>query len=166
MDQDSSVNYDGPNGGGWYLTNGDLYSFHNDFTAGDMDTEYSNRMTTTVPLEGFKLPYGLEFEYTLEEAFAKLGIPMDPLVDFVPDANSDVTMTLYQDDGVSILYEQWGNSKEPVDFEYPFTLTFTENYEINQATTVQRTIILRYAYVNNCGLGEVEISVTEWNCLE
>ena len=166
IDLNSSLHYDGPHGGGWQLTVEDLFSFHNDFYAIDTSTQYFNRMTTTVPLEGFRLPYGLEFEYTLEEAFQKLGIPTDPLKDFVPDANSDITMTLYEADGVSITYEQWGNIQEPVDFLYPFTLTYTENYEIDQATTVQRTVVLRYADATGCGLGEVELSVTEWNCLE
>lgn len=166
MAQDSSVNYDGPNGGGWFLHADDLFSFQNDCYYTDTTVKHSNEISLKVPLEGLELPYGIQFEDTLEEAFRKIGISMDHLTDFVPDPKSDVAMTLYQDDSVSILYKQLVNTREPVDYEYPYTLTYTENYEIHQTTTVQRTIDLRYGDVSNGGLGEVKISVTEWDCLE
>lgn len=166
MAQGNSVNYDGPNGGGWLMNAEDIYSFQNDCYYTDTSVKYFNKMSTTVPLEGLVLPYDIHFEDTLVEAFRKIGIPMDPLADFVPDPKSDVAMTLYHDDSATILYKQFGNTQEPVDYQYPFEISYTQNYEINQTTTVQRTIILRYTYVTDCGLGEVVISVSEWDCLE
>jgi hypothetical protein len=162
-----SVNYDGPNGGGWMLTH-EMFEFCNDcrIDREDMYIEHSNQLITRVPLEDLALPYGIEFSDNLEDVFHKIGIKMDPNTDFTADNASHTTMTLYRDEGSSLVFRDLRRTQEPVDYLLPYVLCYTEAYELYYGTMVNRQVELSFQDVDNGGLGEIKIKITETDCLE
>lgn len=163
LDAVIALHYDRESGGGWMAT-GDLFGFHNDYTVTEDEkyANYSTRIFTKVQLEGLVLPQGIELGESLEDVFKKTGIELSIYSGFTPDKNSDIHMTLYRNGESSLVLKDLRQSKDPVDYEYPCWLVFTEKTDIQQTdgktTTVERVISLGF-------LGDVlslaEISVNE-----
>lgn len=157
---------DYPTGCGWSAT-GSLFGFQNSYI---VDEEinydyYTNYLYTTVSLEGLDLPYGIQFGDTVEDVFRNIGIEGDPHDDFVPGATSDTDMTLYREDDFRLVFQDLRRTKDPVDFELPYVLVFTETYDIQQETgkitTVERMIRLNFNDANNHLFSRLEIYVSE-----
>ena len=167
----AGVNYDGPKGGGWQVSD-DLFGFYNDYTVTEDEkhANYSNRLRTKVPLNGLPLPYDVEFGDTLAEVFEIFGIELDPHSDFSPDKNSDTNMTLYSNGTAALVFQNLKLTKEPVDYELPFVLFYTEAHEIQQdggkPIVADRVIRLSFDDSENTNLVLVEVSVNELRMLD
>ena len=167
----AGLNYDGPSGGGWQAT-GDLFGFYNDYkvTEDEKYANYSNSLYTKVQLKGLPLPYDIEFDDSLEDVFKIFGIRLDPYGDFTPDKNSETDITLFSNDNSTFLYQNLKRTKEPVDYELPFVLTYTETYSIQQdggqPIVVERVIRLSFDDFENANLSLVEISVNELRMID
>ena len=144
-----SLFYDGYNGGG-YAASGENFGFRNDYQASDDNktADYTNSFYTKVPLDGLMLPFGIEFEDTLQEAMSKIGIASDPSVNFIADEESNITMTLYRDERYTLVFKNWYLSTEPIEVDIPYELIFTENYtttrEDDRESNVTRTMKLTF----------------------
>ena len=167
----AGVNYDGPKGGGWQVSD-DLFGFYNDYTVTEDEkhANYSNRLRTKVPLNGLPLPYDVEFGDTLAEVFEIFGIELDPHSDFSPDKNSDTNMTLYSNGTAALVFQNLKLTKEPVDYELPFVLFYTEAHKIQQdggkPIVADRVIRLSFDDSENTNLVLVEVSVNELRTLD
>lgn len=140
--------YDGPYGGG-YDANGENFGFNNDYTAVEDGNAavYTNSFYTKVPLDGLTLPFGIEFDDSLRDAMAKLGITINP-ANFTTDSGTDNTITLYKDERHTLIFKNWNLSKELIATDAPYEMIFTENYtftrESNRESAVTRTIKLAF----------------------
>lgn len=157
-------NYDGLYGGGWHA-NGGLFGFHNDYVVTDDEkyANYSNILYSHVQLEGLPLPYDIQFGDSLGNVFKAVGIGLNPYEDFTPDQNSDTDITLYSKNTESLVFQNLKLTKEPIDYDLPFVLTYTETYNAQQVdgkpTVVQR--VVKLSFDNDANLSFVEISVNE-----
>lgn len=124
--------YDGPYGGG-YKAGGELFGFHNDYTVKDNLVSYSNQFSTKVELDGLKLPYEIDFKDSLADVFQKMGNPINPYDDFCADKGSYTDMTLYRDDHATFIFQDMKRVAEPVDYEMPYILIYSETYPIKRA---------------------------------
>ena len=169
---DESVNdatlgyfYDGKYGGG-YSAFGEHFGFHNDYTASKngKTADYSNSFYTKVPLDGLALPYEIEFGDTLRDALRKLGIAQKLPSNFIPDKGTDSTMTLYQDERYTLVFNNFTLSKESIETDAPYELIFTENYTFTRGggieSNVTRTIKFAFTSVTN-KLHEFSVKVNE-----
>ncbi len=162
----AGLHYDGLHGGGWQLSDR-LFGFYNDYTASDdrKSAKYSNSLFTRTELEGLELPYGIKFTDTAKDAFAKIGLESNLCFDFTPDEGSDTMMTVYSSNTSSLVFENLSLIKTPVDFEFPYVLTYTETYDITRdngkITTVKRTVSFSFGNLPDDTLKEVEIEVEE-----
>lgn len=142
--------YDSEYGGG-YFANGENFDFANDYKRSEdkKTADYTNSFYTKVPLDGLTLPLGIEFEDTLRDVMAKLGMTVDLPSDFTPDEGTDVTMTLYKDKRYTLVFKNLYFSKEQIKVDVPYELVFTENYTFTQESgresNVTRTIKLTFA---------------------
>lgn len=159
--------YDGPYGGG-YRAGGELFGFRNDFTSKDKVAKYSNQFWTKFSLDGLELPYGIEVGDSLSKAFEKIGITINPYNGFFADENSNTDMTLYRDDRVTFVFKDLKRTQEPVEFEMPYVLVYSEVYDIElsdgRPASVERTIKMSFSDKDaqqDDVLGLVEISVTK-----
>lgn len=160
------LHYDGPHGGGWQLSDR-LFGFYNDYTASDdgKSAKYSNRLFTRTELAGLELPYGIKFTDTLKDVFTKIGLKSNLCFDFTPDEGSDTMMTVYRSRTSSLVFENLNLIKTPVDFEFPYVLTYTETYDIKRdngkSTSVKRTVSFSFGNLPDDTLKEVKIGVEE-----
>lgn len=158
--------YDGQNGGG-YTELGEGWTFNNDFYTSDdqKSTRYSNMLSTRVELDGLDLPYGITFEDTLKDVFEKMEFEEKPCDNFVPDKNSDTNMTLYNEDGNTLVYKELNRTTAPVEYEMPYVLEYTEVNDAGSDSeyirTVTRKVIMSFAYNDNNNLLEFEMSVCQ-----
>ena len=165
----AGMNYDGPSGGGWQAT-GDLFGFYNDYKVTDDEkyANYSNSLYSKVQLKGLPLPYDIKFGDSLDNVFEVIGIGLDQYGNFTPDKNSDTDITLYSNDTETLLFQNLKLTKEPVDYEFPFVLTYTETYNVQQdggkSIVVHR--VIKLSFDDDANLGLVEISVNETRELE
>ena len=165
----AGMNYDGPSGGGWQAT-GDLFGFYNDYKVTDDEkyANYSNSLYSKVQLKGLPLPYNIKFGDSLDDVFEVIGIGLDQYGNFTPDKNSDTDITLYSNDTETLLFQNLKLTKEPVDYEFPFVLTYTETYNVQQdggkSIVVHR--VIKLSFDDDANLGLVEISVNETRELE
>lgn len=160
------MHYDGIHGGGWQALS-EYYGFYNDYTASDDGTsaKYSNSLFTRTELAGLELPYGIKFTDTPKDVFTKIGLESNPCLDFTPDEGSDTMMTVYSNATSSLVFENLNLIKTPVDFEFPYVLTYTETYNIKRdngkTTTVKRTVSFSFGNLPEDTLKEVKIEVEE-----
>lgn len=165
------ANYDGVLGGGWQAA-GDMFGFYNDYkvTEDEKHASYSNRLYTKVQLKGLPLPYVVEFGDSLEDVFRIIGIEIDPYSGFSPDKNSDTDMTLYSNGTATLLFQNLKLTKDPVTYELPYVLIYTETYEIQQdgrkPIVVERMIRLSFDDFENTNLSLMEVSVNELSAIE
>jgi len=165
----AGMNYDGPSGGGWQAT-GDLFGFYNDYKVTDDEkyANYSNSLYSNVQLKGLPLPYNIKFGDSLDDVFEVIGIGLDQYGNFTPDKNSDTDITLYSNDTETLLFQNLKLTKEPVDYEFPFVLTYTETYNVQQdggkSIVVHR--VIKLSFDDDANFGLVEISVNETRELE
>ena len=159
--------YDGAYGGG-YSSGGKLFGFRNDFTAKDKVAKYSNQLWTKVQLNGLELPYGIQLNDSLSDVFQKMEIGINPYNGFSADEDSYTDMTLYRDGKVTFIFKDLKRTQEPVEFEMPYVLVYSEVYDIElsdgRPATVERTIKMSFwdkDAPQDDVLGLVEISVTE-----
>lgn len=154
--------------GGGYYADGDLFGFEDEYRVTE-DEKYADcftRLYTKVPLEGLTLPYEIEFGDTLSEVFEILGIGLDPYNEFSPDLFSDTKMTLYSGEKSSIILENLKLSKNPIDFEFPYVLSYVETYDIDnnyygKTTTVERRITFSFDFSEDAVLSRFDVSVNE-----
>ncbi len=162
----AGLHYDGPYGGGWQATD-KLFGFYNDYTASDdgKSAKYSNCLFTRTELAGLELPYGIKFTDTSKDVFTKIGLESNPCFDFTPDEGSDTMMTVYRSRTSSLVFENLNLIKTPVDFEFPYVLTYTETYDIKRdngkSTSVKRTVSFSFGNLPDDTLKEVKIGVEE-----
>ena len=163
----SGYHYDGPYGGG-YSSGGELFGFRNDFTAKDKVAKYSNQFWTKVQLDGLELPYGIQLNDSLSDVFQKMEIGINPYNGFSADENSYTDMTLYRDGKVTFIFKDLKRTQEPVEFEMPYVLIYSEVYDIElsdgRPASVERIIKMSFwdkDAPQDDVLGLVEISVTE-----
>lgn len=160
------MHYDGPHGGGWQAFS-ESYGFYNDYTASDdgKSAKYSNRLFTRTELAGLELPYGIKFTDTSKDVFTKIGLEANLCFDFTPDEGSDTMMTVYRSRTSSLVFENLNLIKTPVDFEFPYVLTYTETYNIKRdngkTTSVKRTVSFSFGNLPDDTLKEVKIGVEE-----
>lgn len=159
--------YDGHYGGG-YSTGGELFGFKNDYTVKDKVAKYSNQFCTTVQLDGLELPYGIQLNDSLSDVFQKMEIGINPYNGFSADENSYTDMTLYRDGKVTFIFKDLKRTQEPVEFEMPYVLIYSEVYDIElsdgRPASVERMITMSFwdkDAPQDDVLGLVEISVTE-----
>ena len=159
--------HDGSYGGG-YNAGGEFFGFRNNYTVKDDVATYSNQLWTKVQLDGLELPYGIEVGDSLSDVFQRMGITINPYNDFSADENSYTAMTLYRDEKVTFIFKDLKRTQEPVDFEMPYVLIYTEIYDIElsdgRPATVERIIKMSFwdeDAPQDDVLGLVEISVTE-----
>lgn len=159
--------YDGAYGGG-YRAGGKLFGFRNEFAVKDKVAKYSNQFWTKVQLDGLELPYGIKLNDSLSDAFQKIGITINPYNGFSADENSYTDMTFYRDDKVTFVFKDLKRTQEPVEYEMPYVLIYSEVYNIElsdgRPATVERTIKMSFGdndAPQDDALGLVEISVDE-----
>ena len=159
--------YDGHYGGG-YRAGSELFGFRNDFTAKDKVAKYSNQFWTKVQLDGLELPYGIQLNDSLSDVFQKMEIGINPYNGFSADENSYTDMTLYRDGKVTFIFKDLKRTQEPVEFEMPYVLIYSEVYDIElsdgRPASVERIIKMSFwdkDAPQDDVLGLVEISVTE-----
>lgn len=164
------MNYDGPSGGGWQASD-ELFGFYNDYTVteDEQHANYSNRLYTKVQLKGLLLPYEIGFGDSLEGVFEIIGIELNPFNDFWADKNSNTTMTLYSADNATLVFQNLTLTEEPVEYELPYMLIYSEIYEIQQDTgkpiVVERKITLSFG-LQNATLSRFDVSVNELRVIE
>lgn len=114
------------------------------------------------------MPYGIKLNDSLSDAFQKIGITINPYNGFSADENSYTDMTLYRDDKVTFIFKDLKRTQEPVEYEMPYVLIFSEVYNIElsdgRPATVERTIKMSLGdndAPQDDALGLVEISVDE-----
>jgi hypothetical protein len=95
-------------------------------------------------------------------------IGINPYNGFSADENSNIAMTLYRDESVSFIFKDLKRTQEPVDFEMPYVLIYTEIYDIELSDGLPATVerIIKMSFWDEDApqedvLGLVEISVTE-----
>ena len=159
--------YDGHYGGG-YRAGSELFGFRNDFTAKDKVAKYSNQFWTKVQLDGLELPYGIQLNDSLSDVFQKMEIGINPYNGFSADENSYTDMTLYRDGKVTFIFKDLKRTQEPVEFEMPYVLIYSEVYDIElndgRPASVERIIKMSFGDKDapqDDVLGLGEISVTE-----
>ena len=163
----AGYHYDGPYGGG-YSAGGELFGFRSDFADKDKVAKYSNQLWTKVQLDGLELPYGIKLNDSLSDVFQKIGISINPYNGFSADEISYTAMTLYRDEKVTFIFKDLKRTQEPVEFEMPYVVIYSEVYDIElsdgRPATVERTIKMSFwdkdAQQDDV-LGLVEISVNE-----
>ena len=159
--------HDGTYGGG-YIAGGELFGFKNDYTVKDKVAKYSNQFLTKVQLDGLDLPCEIKLGDSLPDVFQKLGITINPYNGFLADENSYTAMTLYRDEKVTFIFKDLKRTQEPVDFEMPYVLLYSEIYDIElsdgRPATVERIVKMSFwdeDAPQDDVLGLLEISVTE-----
>ena len=161
------MHYDGPMGGGWQATTGELFGFYNDYLADDESgiANYSNRLYTTVQLGGLDLPFGVVFDDTLATVLQKFGIDLDLESNFAWDEGHPGTLTLYDGEGSRLqLFNYELSSESSPRPQYQYELRYTEisqyTYQSGTISDVTRQINLFFPDAND-KLGCFEMLVNE-----
>ena len=142
------LQFDTETGGGCIASmatpDGKVIGFGDDWEATE-DREYADYeiyFHTQIPLEGLDLPYDLEFGDTLEGAFAKIGLELDPLTAFIVDYEEETyaQMVLYREDGQCLALNRRTDGS--------YKLVYTENYSAlrgdGRVTNVTRDLTLSF----------------------
>lgn len=157
--------YDGLYGGG-YVAQGEHFGFKNDYTASEDEktADYTNSFYTKLPLDGLRLPFGIEFEDSLNDVMAKLGITMDLTSSFTPDDGTDIVMTLYRDEHYMLVFKNLSLSEDQIESDIPYELIFTENYSYTRndgrESNVTRTVKLTFTHDDKL-LHEFSVKIRE-----
>ncbi len=139
-----------------------LFGFENDYTVTEDSqyANYSNEFYTRVKLEGFSLPYGVKFEYTLENILQNF----KPYIDIPDDLNKE-SIILYADDTTIIELSNYeAASKNGANVKYSYEIKYTETYKTTlvdgREDTVTRCISMLFASGSN-KLDLLTVSVNE-----
>ncbi len=138
----AGFHYDSRYGGGMGF-NGSYYGGRNDYTVTDDEKYaiYSNSFYTLVELDNLDLPYGISFEDTLADAFAKIGIDKDPYEGFVSDEDEAWIMTLRDDGKTKLEFTNYklmpGESGKAL---YDYELKYSETYQTVRADGREATV--------------------------
>ncbi len=147
--------YDGEWGGG-YAADGELFGFRNDYTVMNSKQRaiYSNRLYSTVKLDGIALPCEINFGDTLTTVLGKLQIDTEHLEDF---ASNEVTVTLCINSTSSL-------KLSPSTSQFKTMLKYTESYNYTRSdgrnAYVTRYILMSFTDNDNT-LERFEVSVSE-----
>jgi hypothetical protein len=126
---------------------------------------YTNSFYTQVALDNLTLPYGIDFDDTITEVFEKMDVTLDAEQDFVADdEKKDATiMTLYEEDGRTLVLRNYLQDKSTKKHTYNFVLTYQETYRSTRSngkkTNVTRTVTLSFG--TDDVLDEMNVSVKE-----
>lgn len=155
--------YDGPYGGGC-RGGGEIFGFTNDYHAEKGKVRYENSLYTKAELKNLSLPYGITFGDSIGDALEKMGIDRDIYKNTVISHSTDaydINLTLYSQDGVTLVLTNWALSQAPVETLYHFVLTYTETADTDRKDgKVTRTVTLSFLDSEN-KLGMVEMKVVE-----
>ncbi len=110
--------YDGVNGGG-FAGSSEACSYLNDYFSDGVNARTVNHITTTAPLTGLTLPYGMTFNYSLEDA---LKATSPSYTGNLPQAGMNITVSL-TNDGTLSLSKTEGNTAL-------FLLKYEEKYQV------------------------------------
>ena len=149
--------YDGEFGGGC-MASGELFGYTNDYHAEDGKVRYSNSLYTAVEIKDLVLPCGITFDDSVGDALEKIGIDRNIYQKTVMEHSSTTyleQLPLYNENGVSLVFENWALTQLPVETLYHYVITYTE-----KVGTVTRTVTLSFLDGHN-KLGLVEISVVD-----
>lgn len=150
---------DGMYGGGM-SGGGKLFGFENDYTETQdyQYANYSNKFYTSVKLDGFSLPHGVKFEYTLDNVLQNL----KPYLNLPDDLNQE-NIILYSDDKSVLELTNFlvTSENEP---NYSYELKYTEIYKITlndgREDNVTRCVSMRFTNGDN-KLGLFTVYVNE-----
>lgn len=155
---------DGLGGGGFY-GGGKFFYLKNYFFQRPWENfaTYTNQFHTDAPLEGLELPYGIDFEDTLEEVLKKLGVTIDPDCRYFNSKAGNLTLYSAGKEQLQLIKKD--------DDQYIHTLQYTHTYKITDpqepALTREVTRFVKLSFLlENQQLGRVELSVSEkipWN---
>ncbi len=149
--------YDSQYGGGCRAS-GELFGYTNDYHAEDGKVRYTNSLYTAVEIKGLTLPYGITFDDNVGDALEKLGIDRNIYQKTVMEHSSTShleKLPLYNENGVSLVFENWALTQLPVETLYHYIITYSE-----KVGTVTRTVTLSFLDGHN-KLGQVGISVVD-----
>lgn len=155
--------YDGPYGGGCAASS-EIFGYTNDYHTENGNVRYENSLYTKAELKNLSLPYGITFDDTLGDALEKMGIDRDIYKNTVISHSTDaydINLTLYSQDGVTLVLTNWALSQAPVETLYHYILTYTETSDTDRKDgSVTRTVTLSFLNSEN-KLGMVEMKVVE-----
>lgn len=144
--------YDGEFGGGCRAS-GELFGYKNDYRSKDGKVRYENSLYTAVEIKGLTLPGGITFDDSIGDALEKLGI--DRSICQKAAIDNSTTLSLYNENGVSLVFTNWAMTQLPVETLYHYVITYSE-----KAGSLTRTVTLSFLDGHN-KLGLVEISVVD-----
>lgn len=160
------IYHDGLTGGGC-SGKGEHFGYTNNYERKlfSRKVNYTNSFYTQVALDNLTLPYGIDFDDTITEVFEKMDVTLDAEQDFVADdEKKDATiMTLYEEDGRTLVLRNYLQDKSTKKHTYNFVLTYQETYRSTRSsgkkTNVTRTVTLRFG--TDDVLDEMDVSVKE-----
>ena len=158
--------FDGLTGGGC-SADGEHFGYTNNYERKlfSRKVTYTNSFYTKVALDNLTLPYGIDFDDTITEVFEKMDVTLDAEQDFVADdEKKDATiMTLYEEDGRTLVLRNYLQDKSTKKHTYNFVLTYQETYRSTRSsgkkTNVTRTVTLSFG--TDDVLDEMDVSVKE-----
>ena len=158
--------FDGLTGGGC-SADGEYFGYTNNYERKlfSRKVNYTNSFYTQVALDNLTLPYGIDFDDTITEVFEKMDVTLDAEQDFVADdEKKDATiMTLYEEDGRTLVLRNYLQDKSTKKHTYNFVLTYQETYRSTRSngkkTNVTRTVTLSFG--TDDVLDEMNVSVKE-----
>ena len=160
------IYHDGLTGGGC-SGKGEHFGYTNNYERKlfSRKVNYTNSFYTQVALDNLTLPYGIDFDDTITEVFEKMDVTLDAEQDFVADdEKKDATiMTLYEEDGRTLVLRNYLQDKSTKKHTYNFVLTYQETFRSTRSngkkTNVTRTVTL--SFDTDDILSKMNVSVKE-----
>lgn len=138
--------------------NKELFEFFNSY----FDGEKTSLLSTSVPLDGLKLPFRIGFDDTLYKVLRKMGIGETAGDDF-PGRERDGNVLLLEDDCRTLALCDYAKYPETDDFSERYALHYTETTRVDDekgARTVHRTIFIVFTDTES-GIDQIRISIKE-----
>lgn len=155
--------YDNIYGGGCAASS-EIFGYRNDYHAENGKVKYENSLYTKSDLKNLSLPYGITFDDSIGDALEKMGINRNIYQNTVTSHSTDaydINLTLYSQDGVTLVLTNWALSQAPVETLYHYILTYTETADTDRKDgKITRTVTLSFLDSEN-KLGKVEMKVVE-----
>lgn len=138
--------------------NKELFRFYNSYDAGTT----ISLLSTSVPLDGLKLPFRIGFDDTLYKVLRKMGIGETASDDF-PGRERDGNVLLLEDDCRTLTLCDYAKYPETDDFSERYALHYTETTRVDDekgARTVHRSIFIVFTDTES-GIDQIRISIKE-----
>lgn len=120
-------------------------------------------LTALEALDGLSLPEGIGFGDKFDTVAKRLGLGSGLRAKFTPDEGKETDMTVYSEDGYTVVLQNLLRNGTAADDSDPIRLIFTETTENGAAggTTVRRTVTLLFSGGSTCVLSGIGYAVTE-----